>query len=66
VVSMVRVVIAGLILATAFPLGGFADQMSPLAQFATGMAAIFAVSFVLPHYFYRGEPLLPDRHKKKR
>jgi hypothetical protein len=64
-VSMVRVVIAALILASAFPLGGFADRMSPLAQFATVMAVMFAVSFVLPHYFYRGEPLLPDRHKRK-
>jgi hypothetical protein len=65
-VSMVRVVIAGLIMATAFPLGGFADQMSPLAQFATVTAVMLAVSFVLPHYFYRGEPLLPERQKKKR
>jgi hypothetical protein len=64
-VSMVRVVIAGLIIATAIPLAGFADQMSPLAQFASVTAIMFAVSFALPHYFYRGEPLLPDRHKKK-
>jgi hypothetical protein len=63
---MVRVVIAGLIGVCTFLLGGFADQLSPLAQFATVMAAMFAISFVLPHYFYRGEPLLPDRHKKKR
>jgi hypothetical protein len=65
-VNMVRVVIAGLLMASLFPLGGFADQISPLAQFATVMGVMFAVSFVLPHYFYRGEPLLPDRHKKKR
>jgi hypothetical protein len=65
-VSMVRVVIAALIVASALPLGGLADRMSSLAQFATVMAILLAVSFVLPHYFYRGEPLLPDRHKKKR
>jgi hypothetical protein len=65
-VSMVRVVIAGLIAVCVVVLGGFADQMSPLAQFATVIGALFAVSFVLPHYFYRGEPLLPERHKKKR
>jgi hypothetical protein len=64
-VSMVRVVIAGLIGVCTVVLGGFADQVSPLAQYATVLAAMFAVSFVLPHYFYRGEPLLPDRRKKK-
>jgi hypothetical protein len=65
-VSVFRVAVAGLILASAIPFAGLADQISPIAQFATGMAVLFAVSFVLPHYFYRGEPLLPERHKKKR
>jgi hypothetical protein len=64
-VSMVRVVIAGMIGGCILVLGGAADHLSPLVQYATVLAAMFAVSFVLPHYFYRGEPLLPDRHKKK-
>jgi hypothetical protein len=61
-----RVVLAGLILASAFPLGGFADRVSPLVQFAVVMGLLFAISFVLPHYFYRGEPLLPDRRPRRR
>jgi amino acid permease len=65
-VKMLRVFIAGLILASAFPLGGLADRVSPLVQFAVGMGLLFAISFVLPHYFYRGEPLLPDRKRRPR
>ena len=63
--SMFRVVIAGLIGGCIVVLGSAANDISPLVQYATVLAAMFAVSFVLPHYFYRGEPLLPDRHKKK-
>ena len=64
--SMLRVVIAGLIGGCIVVLGSASNDISPLVQYATVLAAMFAVSFVLPHYFYRGEPLLPDRHKKKR
>jgi hypothetical protein len=65
-VSMLRVAIAGLILATAAPLGGLTGDMSPLVQFAVVSGVAFAISFALPHYFYRGEPLLPDRKPRRR
>ena len=35
------------------------------AEFALGMLAVLAVSAVLPHYMWRGEPLFPDRHKRR-
>ena len=63
--TVLRVVLAALILASAFPLGGFADQTSPVGQFAIVTGLMFAVSLVLPHYFYRGEPLLRDRRRRR-
>jgi hypothetical protein len=63
-VSMARVILAGLIFLTLAPLASFADQVGSFGQFVSVMAVVFAVTFVLPHYFYRGEPLLPDRRKR--
>jgi hypothetical protein len=65
-VTVFRVAIAVLLGLALVPLGGFADQLTPVAQFAVVSTVAFAATLVLPHYFYRGEPLLPDRHKKKR
>jgi hypothetical protein len=64
--SVVRVLIAVLVLFTAAPLGALTGHMSPVVQFAAVMSVMFAVSFVLPHYFYDGEPLLPDRKPRRR
>jgi hypothetical protein len=62
---MVRLVIAALVFLTLIPLASFADEVGPWGQFASVMGVMFAVSFVLPHYFYRGEPLLPKRRKRR-
>ena len=64
--TVFRVAIVGLMGLALVPLGGFADQLSPVAQFAVVAAVAFAATLVLPHYFSRGEPLLPERHQKKR
>jgi hypothetical protein len=55
---------AVLVALTVIPLSGLADEVGPWGQFASVMGVLFAVSFVLPHYFYRGEPLLPKRRKR--
>lgn len=63
--SMLRLVLAGLITLTLIPLASIADEVGSFGQFISVMAVLIAVSFVLPHYFYRGEPLLPDRRKRR-
>jgi hypothetical protein len=64
-VDVFRVVLAGLVLLSGLPLGGLAGEWDPWGQFALVMGLMFAVSFVLPHYFYRGEPLLPKRRQRR-
>jgi hypothetical protein len=65
-VNVLRVIIAGLVFATVVPLAGLTGDASPVVQFAAVMGVMLAVSFVLPHYFYRGEPLLPERKARRR
>jgi hypothetical protein len=61
---MVRLTMAALLTLTLIPLASLADEVGPWGQFASVMGVLFAVSLVLPHYFYRGEPLLPKRRKR--
>ncbi len=60
-----RLMLAGLIFLTIIPLASFSDEVGPAGQFASVMGVLFAISSVLPHYFYRGEPLLPERRKRR-
>ena len=62
--TMLRVAIAGLLLVGGSLLGGLAHDIGQLAVYALGLGLMFLVSLALPHYFYRGEPLLPDRRKR--
>jgi hypothetical protein len=62
---MVRVMLAAILLVgLGFPLVAFQDTLGPWGQFIAGLAIMLVVSAVLPHYFYRGEPLLPDRRRR--
>ena len=63
--SMLRLVIAGLVTLTLIPAALVLDDNDSLGQFVVGMGVMIAISLVLPHYFYRGEPLLPDRRKRR-
>jgi hypothetical protein len=64
-VSVFRVTLAVVVfLATSIPLMALTRDMGSTAQLAAGLCVMFAVSLVLPHYFYRGEPLLPDRQRR--
>jgi hypothetical protein len=66
VIVVLRVIAAFFVLLAFGALGaGFEDQLGYWGQFAVVIAGMFAVSFVLPHYFYRGEPLFPDRRKRR-
>jgi hypothetical protein len=64
-VSMLRLLVAGLVMLTLIPAAAVLDDNDSLGQLVVGMGVLLAVSFVLPHYFYRGEPLLPDRRKRR-
>jgi hypothetical protein len=64
-VSMLRLIIAGLITLTLIPAAAVLDDNDSLGQFVAVFGVMIAVSFALPHYFYRGEPLLPDRRKRR-
>jgi hypothetical protein len=65
-VSMLRLIIAGLITLTLIPAAAaILDDDDSLGQFVAIMGILIAISLVLPHYFYRGEPLLPDRRKRR-
>jgi hypothetical protein len=64
-VTVLRLFMAGLISLTIIPLASFADEVGPWGQLASVMAVGFAVSFALPHYFYRGEPLLRNRRTRR-
>jgi hypothetical protein len=63
-VSVLRLTVAGLVSLTIIPLATFSDEVGAWGQLASVMAVGFAVSLVLPHYFYRGEPLLPKRRQR--
>jgi hypothetical protein len=64
--AMLRVIAAVLIVVAS---GGLVVllgiEQGSWAEWAVGIAAAFAVSGVLPHYLWRGEPLFPDRRRRR-
>jgi hypothetical protein len=62
---MLRVVLAAVILLVGATLLAKLTERDSWAQFVGFFVVLFAVSAPLPHYFYRGEPLLPDRHRRR-
>lgn len=63
---IVRILLAAsILLVFGAVIAAFDAELGPWGQLAVGIAGMFAVSAVLPHYMYRGEPLFPDRHKRR-
>jgi hypothetical protein len=62
---MLRVFLAVVVgLAVSAVVGKLTEPLGSWGPIITIVAGMFAVSAVIPHYMYRGEPLLPKRPRR--